>query len=124
VGEVKKVLIVDDEPDILKMAEFRVKKEGYDTVTAVDGGEALEKAFAELPDLVLLDLRLPVLNGIEVYTKLKADERTKNIPIVILTASREDTLLREEMETNGVEHLLIKPYEPEELRGKIKELIG
>ena len=123
-SENKKILIVDDEPDILKAVVFRIKKAGYETVLATDGQEGLEKARAEKPDLILLDWRLPVMNGGEVYQHLQSDNDLKGIPVIILTASRESEDLAVRMREIGVEHVLTKPYEPEELLAEIEKLLG
>ncbi|MBD3426521.1 MAG: response regulator [Candidatus Omnitrophica bacterium] len=120
----KKVLIVDDEPDILKSVVFRVKKAGYDTLEASDGETCIDIARAKSPDLVLLDWRLPGKNGGEVYKELKAHEGTKDIPVIILTASRETENLDVKLKDIGIENVIIKPYEPSELIQKIKDLIG
>ncbi len=120
----KKILIVDDEPDVLKMTEFRVKKAGYLTVTAMDGGEAVDKAASERPDLILLDYRLPVLDGGQVYVRIKGDEALRHIPVIMLTASRGNEDLVAVMSDIGVEHSILKPYDPEELLAKIRQLVG
>ena len=119
----KTVLIVDDEPDILKMTEFRVKKAGYNTVVAADGHEALRKASSKAPDLILLDYRLPGMDGVEVYKRLQSSG-LGDIPVIFLSASKGNEDLLEKMREIGAEHSLIKPYEPQELLGKIRELIG
>ena len=123
-ADVKRVLIVDDEPDILKAVEFRVRKAGYQTVTAQDGPEGMEKARSEKPDLILLDYKLPGVSGVEVYKKLKSEDSLKDIPVVFITASKGNEDLKAEMEKIGAKNVLLKPYEPEELLSKIKELIG
>ena len=120
----KKILIVDDEPDVLKVTEFRVKKAGYQTVTAVDGQQAVDKAASEKPDLILLDYKLPILDGGEVYVMIKGDEALKHIPIVMLTASKGNEDLIAKMKEIGAEHSIIKPFESEELLAKIRELVG
>ncbi len=120
----KKVLIVEDEPDILKMTQFRMKKAGYETVVATDGQEALDKVKSESPDLILLDYKLPVMDGVEVYLKLKEDEALSKIPVVFLTASRGNLDLINKMNEIGAKHSIIKPYDPEELLAKVKQLVG
>jgi CheY-like chemotaxis protein len=120
----KKVLIVEDEPDILKMTEFRVRNAGYETVTATYGQEALDKVQSEKPDLILMDYKLPGMTGVEIYNKLQEDESCQKIDVIFLTASKGNIELVEKMEEIGVEHCLIKPYEPEELLNMIKELLG
>jgi DNA-binding response OmpR family regulator len=120
----KRILIVDDEPDILKSVSFRIKKAGYDVIEATDGKMGFDKARSEMPDLIVLDWRLPLMDGGEVYKALKADDKTKDIPVVILTASRETEGLQIKLDAMGIEHVLIKPYEPSELLAKIKGLVG
>ena len=120
----KKILIVDDEPDIMKSVSFRVKKAGYGVVEATDGQEGLDMARSEKPDLILLDWRLPIKDGGEVYQELKADDDLKDIPVIILTASRETESLDVKLKNIGAKYVLIKPYEPAELLQKISELIG
>ena len=119
----KKILAVDDEPDILKVVIFRLKKIGYEVITAIDGKEALDLAERERPDLILLDLRLPIINGYEVCQKIKADEKLKKIPVILLTASTSSEFA-EKMKEYQADDYLVKPFEPEELLTKIKKFIG
>lgn len=122
-AEDKRILIVDDEPDILKMTEFRIKRDGYITITAVDGKEGLNKAREEKPDLIVLDYRLPEMNGLDVYAELRATEETRIIPVIFLTASKGNEDIKEAMKAVGAKHLLTKPYDPAVLLGKIKEML-
>ena len=119
----KKILIIDDEPDIIKVVKFRLIKTGYELMTAADGREGLELARVLKPDLVLLDYRMPFLNGDEVCKEIKKDESTKHIPVILMTASTQDTL-KENIQTMGADDYILKPFEPEELIKKIKRLIG
>jgi len=123
-NETKTVLIVDDEPDILKVTEFRVRKAGYRTVTAVNGQLALEAARKERPDLILLDYKMPGMTGMEVYAELRDDSLLGGIPVIFLTASSQNDELMRRMQEVGAVNKIIKPYEPGDLLGKIKELIG
>ena len=120
----KKVLIVEDELDVLKMTKFRVEKAGYKTVIATDGQEALDQVKSEQPDLILLDYKLPIMNGIEVYKKLQENADHRTIPVLFLTASQGNEELVENMQEVGAKHIMIKPYDPKELLEKIGELIG
>src|SRR6184192_4349839 len=86
-----RILIVEDERQLVKTLEYNFAREGYETLVAHDGQEGLRKAQTLLPDLILLDLMLPVLGGLEVCRELKAGERTRDIPIVMLTAKTEET---------------------------------
>ena len=80
-----RILLVDDEPSIVKMIGKRLEVEGYDVVVAVDGQEVLDKATTQTPDLIILDLMLPKLNGFEVCSRLKQDQQSRHIPIIIFT---------------------------------------
>src|SRR5687767_10287824 len=81
-----KVLVVDDEPDAVELVEFNLRKAGLKVLTAEDGVEALAKARAHLPDLILLDVMLPGMDGLEVCRNLRKDGKTASIPIIMLTA--------------------------------------
>lgn len=117
----KKILVVDDEPDILKVVVFRLKKKGYEILSATDGQTALDVAKAQRPDLIVLDLRLPVIDGIEVSKRIKADNDLKNTPIILLTASSDNIL--EKSKTCHADDYLTKPFDPNELFDKIKRFL-
>ena len=89
-AEKPKILLVDDEPSIVKMVGKRLEVEGFEVLVAVDGQDGLTKARAESPNLIVLDLMLPKLNGYEVCTMLKQDARYQKIPIVLFTAKTQD----------------------------------
>lgn len=118
----KNILIVDDEPDILKVTVFRIKKAGYNVITAVDGQQGLETAKRETPDLIFLDFALPLMNGHEVCQRLKADEDLKKIPVILLTASVDK--IKEHAENAGADDYLAKPFEPQDLLGKVEKFLG
>ena len=109
---------------MLKALLRNATQAGYEAIEATDGKMGFDKARSETPDLIVLDWRLPLMDGGEVYQALKADEKTKDIPVIILTASRETEELRVKLDAIGAEHVLIKPYEPSELLAKIRELLG
>ena len=119
----KKILVVDDEPDLLKAVTFRLRKLGYDIIEAMDGGQAMDLVQEHRPHLILLDLRLPIIDGWEVCRRVKADDQLKNIPIIFLTASA-DALNSEMTKQLKGEDFLVKPFEPEELLAIVKKLIG
>jgi len=121
-GDRKRVLIVDDEPDILKTVIFRLKKAGYQVITARDGKTALELAREERPDLILLDVRLPVMDGCDVCQSLKSDDNFKKIPVIFLTASVADKIA-DKTKASGANDYIIKPFEPEELLDKVKNIL-
>jgi len=117
----KKILIVDDEPDLLKVTCFRLEKSGYQVLSATDGQAALEMINKERPDLVLLDVRLPLLNGSEVCVCMKKDEKIKQIPVILFTASTQN--IEENAKACGAQGYIVKPFTAEELLGKIKNFI-
>jgi CheY-like chemotaxis protein len=118
----KRILLVDDSSDILTALEFRVKNAGYETLSAVNGLEALEMIQKTVPDLVILDVRLPIMFGFEVCKIVKADEKLKGMPIILCTASKEG--IQEKAAACGADDYLIKPFNAEELLKKIKRFIG
>lgn len=121
-SEKPRILVVDDEPLIVKMLAKHLEEEGFQVLTAVDGYEGLAKARAESPDLILLDIILPRLNGYEVCTMLKQDTRHQRIPIVILTAKgkEKDELLGKSC---GADVYLTKPFRIQPLLEQIRSLL-
>lgn len=117
------ILIVEDEPDVLDLVVYHLKKAGYHTAAARDGAAGLAKARDLLPALVVLDLMLPQLEGTEVCKRLKADPKTAHIPIVMLTAKAEevDRILGLEL---GADDYVTKPFSPRELVLRIKSILG
>ncbi|MBI2873490.1 MAG: response regulator transcription factor [Firmicutes bacterium] len=115
-----RILIVDDEESILRLLSFNLEKEGYESIFARDGLEALEKARAEDPDLIVLDLMLPKMDGLEVCRRLRADK--VEVPIIILTAKGEeiDTILGLEL---GADDYLTKPFSPRVLLARIRAVL-
>src|SRR5256885_5963633 len=86
-----RILLIEDERGLTDVLSYNLQREGYDTLVAHDGQEGLRKAQMQLPDLIILDLMLPTLDGLEVCRELRAGERTRNIPILMLTAKAEET---------------------------------
>ncbi|HXC99574.1 MAG TPA: response regulator transcription factor [Verrucomicrobiae bacterium] len=117
-----KILVVDDEPDAIELIKFNLKSAGYDVLTAVDGDEALKKARALLPDLIVLDLMLPEVDGLEVCKILRRDQRISATPILMLTAKAAeiDRVLGLEL---GADDYVTKPFSPRELILRIKKLL-
>ena len=118
----KKILVVDDEIAMTKVVEIRLRAAGYDVVLAHDGQEGLEKAKTENPDLMILDLMLPKMDGFKVCGLLKSDARYKKIPIIIYTARVQDSDQQLGKEV-GADAYITKPFDPQVLLGKIKELL-
>ena len=118
----KKILIVDDEPDLVRVTSFRLKKMGYNVSVGTDGNQALSLIESERPDLVLLDLRLPEIDGLEACRRVKADPKLKDIPIILFTASTNE--INENVKTCGADGYLIKPFNQEQLTAELKKFLG
>jgi DNA-binding response OmpR family regulator len=121
-GVKPKILVVDDEPEAVELVEFNLKQAGLDVVTAADGAEALRKARQAEPDLVVLDLMLPELDGLEVCKLLRRDPATSGIPVVMVTAKAAelDRILGLEL---GADDYITKPFSPRELVLRIKNIL-
>ena len=115
----KRILVVDDEVDLVETVRFSLELEGYDVLVAYNGEEALNQARKENPDLILLDLMLPKLDGYKVCRLLKFDERYKHIPVLMLTAKTQEKDKATGMET-GANEYITKPFEMDELMKKVK----
>lgn len=115
----KKILIIEDDDHIIELLKFNVENNGYEVSFAMDGHEGLNKAINELPDLILLDLMLPGIDGIDICNKLKNKDRTKDIPIIMLTAKGHETdkILGLEI---GADDYITKPFSVRELMTRIK----
>ena len=118
----KKILVVDDERDLVETLTFRLEASNYEVLSAYDGQEGLEKARAEKPDLIILDLMLPKIDGYKVCRMLKFDEKYKNIPIILFTARAQETD-KQMGEDVGADAYITKPFEPQVLLEKVKELL-
>ena len=116
------ILIVDDELDTLLPLKRALELEDFNVIEAQDGVEALEKVSSEIPDLVLLDLMLPGINGFEVCQRLKQDEATSSIPIIMLTAKGETSDKVEGIEI-GADDYVTKPFDLSELKARIKAVL-
>jgi DNA-binding response OmpR family regulator len=119
----KRILLADDEEDIKTVVAMFLQTQGYEVVTAFDGLDALEKAKAEDFDLIILDIMMPVLDGFEVCKRLKEDERTRDIPVLMLSAAAHIESVNKGMEA-GAEDYIVKPFEPDKLRQKIDEILA
>lgn len=117
-----KILIVDDEPETLEIVEFNLKQAGFATATAADGDEALRKVKAAAPALIVLDLMLPGIDGLEICKTLRRDPATAGIPVIMLTAKATelDRVLGLEL---GADDYLTKPFSPRELVLRVKKLL-
>ncbi len=113
------ILIVDDEEDIRELIRYNLEKEGYKTICAKSGEEALAAARSSVPDLILLDLMLPGVNGLDVCGKLKQEGKTRSVPIIMVTAKTEDSDIILGLEL-GAEDYICKPFSPKVLVARIR----
>lgn len=117
------ILVVDDDPVIQKLLSVNFEMEGYQVATASDGVEGLERVQADPPDLILLDVMMPRMDGLEVARRLKADPSTKGIPVVLLSAKAQSTDVQGGLEA-GADAYVTKPFDPLELLEKVAALLG
>ena len=119
----KRILIVDDEKDIADTLKFRLEATGYEVIVSYDGQDGLNRAKTGSPDLIILDLMLPKIDGYKVCRMLKFDETYKHIPIILFTARIQDDDKKTGMEV-GADAYITKPFEASVLLAKIKELLS
>ena len=108
--------------DIRDLITFTLTFGGYQVVAAANGEEALEKARMEIPDLIMMDVRMPKMTGYEACQEMKKDERIKHIPVVFLSAKGQESEVATGLDVGAVEYIL-KPFSPDELTAKVKELL-
>ena len=118
-----KILVVDDEIYIVHILDFSLGMEGYEVLTALDGEQALEKAHAEHPDLIVLDIMMPKLDGYETCKMLKADPATKDVPVILLSAKGRNVDQKIGFEV-GADDYITKPFSPRKLVERINALLG
>lgn len=118
----KKILLVDDEPDILEFVGYNLRNAGFDVRTSQNGADALAKAVEDVPDLVVLDVMMPEMSGIEVCAAMRADERLKDVLIMFLTALDEEITQIKGLEAGGDDYIT-KPVSPRVLLSRIKALL-
>lgn len=118
----KRILIVDDEPEIVEIVKERLEANGYETLIAHDGEECLREIQKSAPDLTILDIAMPKLDGLAVLRKIRGDRRTAKIPVVMLTAKRQTKFLFEVQQFDQTDYLM-KPFEAEDLLNCIKRYL-
>ncbi|MEW6617953.1 MAG: response regulator [bacterium] len=118
----KKVLLTDDDEVILKIGKFNLEKAGYEVFTASNGQDAVERSRDIKPDLIILDIMMPIMDGYTALLKLKGYEETRDIPIVILTAQEGDVYKKISGEMGAIEHLN-KPFNPNDLVEKVNSIL-
>jgi len=118
-----KILIAEDERDIRDLITFTLRFAGYEVVSASNGEEAVSQALQEIPDLILLDVRMPRMTGYEACAKIKENQKTKDIPIVFLSAKGQETEIQAGLNAGAVEYLL-KPFAPDQLTSRIQAVLA
>jgi DNA-binding response OmpR family regulator len=117
------VLAADDDEDILELVAFRLERSGYTVLRATDGEEALRLALEAKPDLAVLDVMMPKLDGYELTRRLRAEDATSRMPIILLTARSQDADVQAGFDA-GADDYLRKPFSPQELRARVQAILG
>lgn len=117
-----KILVIDDEPSIVEAIRQRLEFYGYDVIGAYDGLEGLNKAEAEMPDIIILDIIMPKMHGFEVCKKLKEKPKTKKIPVILITGAGLEDIAKNEPEVHA-EACIAKPYEAKKLSETIRDIV-
>ena len=116
------VLVADDEEDIRALVAFRLKRAGYEVITAADGEEALDLATTRLPDLAVLDMMMPKATGLEVTRSMREQATTKDIPVILLTARAQEADVSRGFEA-GADDYVKKPFSPQDLQTRVQALL-
>ena len=117
------VLVADDDPDILTLVGFRLERAGYEVLPARDGEEALALALERQPDLAILDVMMPKLDGYEVTQRLRSNQATSGMPVILLTARVQEADITRGFEA-GADDYIKKPFSPQELRARVQAILG
>jgi CheY-like chemotaxis protein len=115
-----KILIADDETYSLRLLQMTLKKTGCEIISCKNGQEAVDQAQTDLPDLIVMDVMMPVMDGLTALAELKKNATTSKIPVIMLTAKGQ-SLTRTEAEESGAEHFVTKPFSPTELLAEVKQ---
>ncbi len=119
-----RILVAEDERDIRELVAFSLRGlGGFDVTQAANGAEAVERAQAEPPDLILMDVRMPKMNGFEACRKLKESDQTKNIPVIFLSARGQESEIQQGLTAGAVEYI-IKPFAPDELVNQVRTVLA
>ncbi len=118
----KKVLVVDDEIHIVHVVAIKLRNNGYEVVTADNGAQAFDLACKENPDIIVTDFQMPIMTGLELVEKLRGNEATKEVPVIMLTA-RSFAISKEQQEDLQISGCLSKPFSPRELLGNIEDIL-
>ena len=118
----KKILIVDDEIHIVHVVAIKLRNNGYEVISAENGAEAFDLVCKEKPDIVVTDLQMPVMTGIELVEKLRSNETTRDIPVITLTA-RSFSMDKEQQESLQISQCISKPFSPKELLRCVEDIL-
>lgn len=118
-----RILVAEDDPNTIKLLNFRLESLGHEIISVTDGGEALEIAAKEKPALVLLDIMMPVMNGFQVLRKLKSQEETKSIPVIMLTGKTQEKDIVAGLEAGAVDYVT-KPFSFVELSARVNRALA
>lgn len=117
-----KILIVDDEADVVRLIQFRLEKEGFEVISCGDGQTAIKMAEEEKPDLVILDIMMPLMDGMEVLRQIRSRRLTSRIPVIMLTA-KTTSITVDQARQLWVSDYVVKPFDPEKLVVKVKKAL-
>ncbi len=123
-NELKNILCIEDEPEMIDLIRLILNRHGFDVQGADGGREGLEKVHKNLPDLILLDLMMPDIDGWEVYQQLKADEKTKHIPVIVVTAKAQNIDKVLGLHIAKVDDYISKPFSPQALLESVQKVLG
>ncbi len=118
-----KILIAEDEPDIRELVAFMLRFAGYEVLAASNGEEALQTATREVPDLVLMDVRMPRMTGYDACRMMKANPELRDVPVVFLSAKGQESEIQSGLEA-GAEEYLLKPFSPDELTNRVRTILS
>jgi DNA-binding response OmpR family regulator len=118
-----KILIAEDEKDIRDLISFTLRFSGHEVIPTSNGEEACQAALRELPDLILLDVRMPRMSGYEACEKIKANESTKNIPVIFLSAKGQESEVKTGLEA-GADEYILKPFSPDQLSERVNTILN
>jgi len=121
---IKHILCIEDEPEMIDLIRLILGRRGFEVVGAAGGKEGLEKVRQDLPDLVLLDLMMPDMDGWEVYQQMKADEKTKDIPVIVVTAKAQSIDKVLGLHIAKVDDYIAKPFSPQDLLNSVDKVFG
>lgn len=116
----KKILVIDDEPHIIKVVTSRLEANGYEVITANDGDAGLEKLKSEGADLIIMDVMMPKMDGYTFVKKIRADDSIPEVPVIVLTAKEK---MKELFEIEGIKDYIVKPFEAKELLEKVNKYL-